>query len=160
MNIEPGIYRARGIEGSDQYGYAKTGTEQVSVDLELLENGQTVTTILMFSDAATPYSIDRLKALGWEGGDTFEGISKNEVNVQISYEEYDGKTRLKAEIQASRFSFARPMDDAQKRAFFARIKGGAPSPAAASAPKQGGYPPNWDEKPAQRGQSARPAIKL
>lgn len=157
-NIEPGIYRARGIEGSDQYGTATTGTEQVSVDLELIEIGATVTTILSFSDAATPYSSDRLRALGWEGGASFAGISKNEVNVQISYEEYDGKTRLKAEIQASRFSFARPMDDAQKRAFFARITGGsAPKPVA----NAGSYPANWDEKPAQEPRGGgRPAMKL
>ena len=81
MSIEAGIYRARGIEGSDQFGFAKTGTEQVSIDLELIEIGQTVTTILMFSDAATPYSIDRLKALGWEGGDTFAGTGKETLIV-------------------------------------------------------------------------------
>lgn len=156
-NIEPGIYRARAIEGSEQYGVAKTGTEQVSVDLELVEIGAVVTAILAFSDAATPYSLDRLRALGWEGGDTFAGISKNEVNVQIAYEEYEGKTRIKAEIQASRFSFAKPMDDAQKRAFFARITGGsAPKPAA----NAGSYPANWDEKPAQAQRGGRQAMKL
>lgn len=153
MTIEQGIYRARGIEGSDQFGFASTGTEQVAIELELLDLGNArVTSILYFSDKSTPQSVEKLKALGWEGGDTFAGISKNEVSVMVSYEDYQGKTRMNVEIQSSRFAFASPMDAQQKRAFFARINGGA-----APATQAKGYPKNWDEKPAANG---RPPMKL
>jgi len=151
-----GYYKARGIAGSEQFGYAKEGGEQVSVGLEVkISEKQTVqlSTIMSFSGGAVPYSIERLKALGWTGGDTLEGIDANEVTVQLFYETPPGKSQeqLKVEIKTnggSRFSFARPMDDQQKRGFMTNLSklGRENGPGVAKAGASGGgYPASWDE---------------
>ncbi len=166
FDIQPGQYKARGVEGSEQEGAGAKG-EQVAIDLVLVDlNGRTVTTILHFSPDATRYSIDRLKALGWDGGDSFTGISKNEVPVLITYEEYQGKTRMKVEIVASRFSFKVPLSDVEKRGFRARLKqiaaqqesAGPAAPGAAPTPRAGvTYPNDWDKGAPD---ASRPALKI
>lgn len=166
FDIPGGQYKARGIEGSDQFGTNENnGNDEVSVDLTLVDLQRNVTSILYFSDRATPYSLDRLRLMGWEGGDTFAGISKNEVPVVVKYEVYDSKVRMKVEIVSSRFSFQSPMSDVQKRGFFARLnqiaaqQGSAPRAGAApmGAPVTG-YPPNWDG--GGGADPNRPALKL
>lgn len=183
FDIPSGVYKGRGVAGSDQYGVGDKG-EQVAVDLNLSDLGRLVTTILHFSEAAAPYSIDRLKLMGWKGGDTFDGIDENEVPVRISYEQWTSpetqtaEWKMKVDIIATRFSFKTPMNDAQKRGFFAKLNqiasqhGGAPArpagpppagagalppPGSTGAPA-GGYPQNWDDKPAA--DPNRPALKL
>lgn len=140
--IQAGTYRARAVAGSEQYGTTANGHEQIGIDLELLDIGQTVTTILIFSEKSEKYSIDRLKALGWPGGvDDLRGIDANEVNVQIKYEVFEDretgepKRVMKAEIvTGGKFKFKAQMDDGQKRAFFSRLKGVAARTGTNDAP--------------------------
>ena len=126
MTIAAGKYKARGIEGSVQIGRTSTGTEQIGIDMEL-ETGDTVTTVLYFSDKAAPYSLERLKALGCTSLDdpAFPGISTNEVEAIVKHEEYQGKMNMKVEILTGgggRFKFNDAMPETQARSFLARLK--------------------------------------
>lgn len=139
--IEPGIYKARGIEGSVQHGFSKNGTEQIAIDLDLFEIGERRQTFMYFSEKAEAYSLERLRALGWDGtmDETFPGISRNEVMVQIRYETYEGNEQMRVEIMVGggRVTLQNTMNDQQKRGFMARIarlaKQSGPGPAKADA---------------------------
>lgn len=161
MSRLEGFFKARGIEGSAQHGYANNGSEQIAIDLKL-ENGRTVTTILSFSGGAVPYSIERLKALGWDGSNELRGIDRNEVEVEIKYSVPPGKTeeRMEVEIKTAggRFTFKKPMSDMEKRGFMTNLSnlakqyesGNAPAqaqrpPAQQQAQQSQGYPSSWDE---------------
>ena len=91
--IQTGTYKGRGIAGSEQYGVTSNGNDQVVVDLNLVDLGESVSTFLNFSEAAAQYSIDRLRALGWEGNDlsNLTGIDRNEVMVSVKYETWEGR---------------------------------------------------------------------
>lgn len=95
-----GNYRARGVAGSEQYGTTKNGADQVVIDLELLDVGQTVSTFLHFSERAAPHSMKRLRALGWKGTDLSDlaGIDTQEVDVRIAWEVFNEKETMKVEI--------------------------------------------------------------
>jgi hypothetical protein len=125
MSIEKGFYKGRAIKGAEQYGTSSKGNDQIVIDLDLGEHGQ-VSTVLNFSDAAAPYAVQRLRALGWKGDDitNLQGIEINEVDVRVFYETYEGKERMKAEISTGggRIKLETPMDPRAKSAFGARMK--------------------------------------
>lgn len=151
MSIPAGTYTVRAIKGSEQYGYAKTGTPQVGIDLEFIggeHEGVTSTTLLYFSEAAKKYAFERLRALGWTGDDVTDltGIDTNEVQAVVKYETFDGKERMKVDILTGGggMKFEKTMDAAQKRAFGAQLRGDAAatrprSAAAANGPATSGY---------------------
>ncbi len=156
-DIRAGYYKARGVAGTEQHGYASGGGEQISVELDVqLSDQETrrLTTILAFAGKAAPISIDRLKALGWDGSDVLKGIDQNEVDVEIKYEvnpqKPDDPPGMKVEIKTNggRFSFKKPMSEPEKRGFMtnlskqaAQLGNGVPAGSPASG---NGYPPNWD----------------
>jgi len=140
MSIKAGVYKGRGIAGSEQYGISENGNDQIAIDLDLGEMGR-ASTILNFSDAAAPYAVQRLRACGWKGNDLtrLDGIDANEVDVQVKYEEYKGEQKMRVEIMTGggRVKFKQEMDDRAKRAFAARMKpllgGAAPAPKPATS---------------------------
>jgi len=100
-DMKAGRFKGRGVAGSEQYGDAGANkTLQVAIDLVLPELGRSVSTFLFFSKDAAPYSIERLRALGWEGNDirNLKGIDKNEVDVEIISEMYEGKQQWRVNI--------------------------------------------------------------
>jgi len=127
--IEAKRYKAQAVQGSFQYGLSSKGNEQIAIDL-LLDSGHTVTTFLNFSEASKPFSEDRLVALGWEGSGTplEEARLCNEVEAVISYREYNGKEQMSVDILtgSGRAKLKQTMDEAQKKAFLARLTGVAP----------------------------------
>ncbi len=131
--IEAGRYKAKPIAGSFQYGLSKNQNEQIAVDL-LLSGGQTVTAFMNFSEAARPYSEERLVALGWGGPGTAidEALLINEVDVDISYRMYEGKEQVDVNIVTGggKVKMKTTMEDAAKKAFLARLSGVAAAPAA------------------------------
>jgi hypothetical protein len=94
MNINElnGTYRARAVESG--LGKASTGTEQVAVLFELLdENGLRITWYGYFSDKAYEQTVKALRACGWQGADPTEldtfatsGLGSNEVELVIEQE--------------------------------------------------------------------------
>lgn len=140
--IAAGVYPGRGIASSEQYGTSQKGTDQIAVDLNLSDFGERVTTFLYFSDAAAQYSIERLRAMGWEGDDlsNLAGIDRNIVNVEIKFEMYDGKEQMKVQILTGggRVVLQNTMNDQAKRAFGARFKNLAAQSRAGSSPAGSG----------------------
>lgn len=144
-----GFYKGRAIAGSAQYG-EKNGNEQICLDLEVPSLHRQFTTFLYFSEAAEPYAIQRLRACGWTGDDisNLVGIDKNEIDVQIKYEEYNGKVQMKVDIATGggTFKMDQQMDDRAKRAFAARLKsrlkgGATPTPPPRAQQSQARQPP-------------------
>lgn len=145
--IPAGTYKGRAIKGSEQHGFTSKGTEQIVIDLEVtvpmagdVEEKKRLSTFMYFSDAAAPYSLERLRALGWQGDDVMDlvGIDANEVDVSVRYEDYQGEDKMKVEILTGggRVVVKEPMNDSQKRVFAARMKTLAKSGTPATAPAQ------------------------
>ena len=59
------------------------------------------TIVLPFGGDAGKFSIDRLKAMGWDGVDIRQcaGIDKNDVDVELFYDTFEGRQRMKCEIR-------------------------------------------------------------
>lgn len=151
-----GFYKGcRAIAGSQQYAVnQKNGNEQIAIDVHVPELERDFTTFLHFSDAAAPYAVERLRACGWKGDDLSDlsGIDSNDVEVQIKYEVFEGKERMKVDIVTGgggRVKLENQMDEKQKRAFAARMKsflksGGSSTPrhpAASPNRREGAYDP-------------------
>lgn len=147
--IPAGTYKGRGVEGSAQTGRSSNGTEQVAIDLDIPELGRQLTTFLYFSEEAAPYALERLRALGWDGSDdaSFPGISTNEVDVKVWYENYKGEDKLKVDIVTAggRVVIKDRMNEKEERGFMQRLKqldkvhgGPGPKKAESSAAGTGG----------------------
>ncbi len=139
QRIQAGSYRGKAIAGSEQYGQTSNGNDQVVLDLELIDIGEKVSTFLVFSDKSAPYSVERLRALGWRGNDLSDlsGIDENEVDVGVAYEDYQGEQKMKVQIlTGGGVVLKNKLDDKGKRAFAAKYadlaKATAPKAAAAA----------------------------
>jgi hypothetical protein len=122
MSITAGTYRAVTVKGSEQFGQAKNGSEQFACDVELLDIGETATVILSFSGGARQYSLDKMKAMGIAVGSGDEVThSGAEFSVSVSYENFDGKDRMRVDVLTSRVKL-RELDAGQKRALFADLR--------------------------------------
>lgn len=143
---KPGNYMGKAIKGSEQYGESHGGNPELLLQVIIPElatpdapQGRIFTTVLYFSAEAAPYSIPRLRALGWKGTDLSDltGIDENEVMVNIAWpvDPGDNKAKLKVQIGsgAGTFSTKKPVDP---KAFAARVGAiaGLP-PTASAAPK-------------------------
>lgn len=180
-DIPEGMYEAIAVgedEPNVQFGESNNGNEQVAIEMNLLDLNRTCFVIMSFSTKAAPYSLERLRAMGWDGGDTMKGITTNKVTVRAKrdyYEDEHGnqKSSMKFEIMTGqRFSFQKPMDDQQKRGFFAKLKQLAeqgPAPRAASGGSgaggggagKGSYPADWDNNgPAKGAPGGPPRVDL
>ncbi len=126
MTIAAKRYKAHAVPGSMQFGQSSKGNDQIAIDL-LLDSGETVTAFLNFSEAARPYSEERLVALGWAGAGhpLDEAELHKEVEVDIGYRDYQGKQQMDVNIVGSggRVKLKSTMDDGQKNAFLERLTG-------------------------------------
>lgn len=154
QTLVEGFYNAV-CTGEVKYGATDKGTKQVGVELKV--EGKSVWAILYFSDKAKEFSIDKLKACGWDGVGAIEPqIKGNAVRAGIKYEEYEGKLRMKVDIftGGGGFKFKGEMDDGTKADFMKELRamagGGAPS-----------YPKDWDAvKPEATGAEPRKPFSL
>ena len=164
--IKAGTYKCRAIAGSEQYGLSDKGTEQVAIELELLDGddaGERVITFLYFTPEAAEFSIDRLRALGWTGMNPAQlaGLGTTEARVRIRYEMYNNEERMKSDVlTGTGFRFQSQMDEPRRRQFgaqwerfvVAREKAGG-APRAGAPPAQRPQPQNG-AAPAARPQMA------
>jgi len=143
MNIPAGIYRARA--NGAELDRNKDGTHDV-VNVGLVIDGPdgpvNATTYLHFSEKAAKFSLDRLRALGWPGGTTFEKLP-NAVDVTVKYETYEGKEQMKVDILTGGggIKAKNPPSEAERKHFFAGLNKalGAPAdPRTANAKPAGG----------------------
>ena len=144
--IENGTYRGKFV-GWD-LDMTRGGSEVMVVHLELIDSGEQVSVQLHQSDKAKPYSDAKLAAMGWAGkGHPLEGLDK-EVDVRISEETWEGKTRQKADIVTGgslKIKPYNPMSSTQKNDFLKRLTG---AKAAAN-----GAPPKAIPKPFEPSES-------
>ncbi len=165
--IPAGFHNVRGVEGSGQMGYAATGTEQVSVEVEFFELADKphATALFYFSEKSQADSVKKLVAMGWDRSDELTGISKNAVRASVKYEMHEGKRRMKVDVFAGgKFEMKNQMDGEQKKSFFARLRevdkqqtSGAPASKGAAGPN--GYPADWDKKGAPAKSAGTPPPK-
>lgn len=153
QRIEAGVYRGKAVAGSEQYGQTTNGNDQIVLDLQL-ETGDTVSTFLVFSEKAAPWSMKRLRALGWQGNNLADltGIDSSEVDVEVRYEEYQGEMKMKVQIVAGgTVTLENQFDDKGKKAFAAKHA----ALAKATAPK--GAAPVRATSPVRRAPAPQPA---
>lgn len=76
---------------------------------------------LSFAPKAQRFSIERLRACGWSGKDVrkLDGIEKNEIDVSIALDQFEGKVRWKCEImtRGGTFELSHPMTETDLDAF-------------------------------------------
>jgi len=134
MNIPAGYYQGRVVAGEGAFGETKKGDVEAVIPMVItggdLEVPERVTVRLYFSEKAEKYSVDKLRAIGWKGGDMTFANCPNEVTVAIKYETYEGEERMKADIMTG--PQVKPLEPARARAFSARLAGLVGTPAGAS----------------------------
>lgn len=127
--MQPGIYKARAISDSVQYGFTANNNPQIAIDLAIEED--VVTTFLYFTDKTEAQSLSRLRLLGWNGQHLDKlGELPNIVDVRVSNDEYQGKPQTRADIilpSSSKVALAKKMTSNDLAAFARRY---APADAA------------------------------
>jgi hypothetical protein len=147
QEIPEGIYDGRALRAARDVN-PKTGAESVVVELELDVAGEAKTAItnLYTTEKATPFTIEKLLAMGWTEADgaDFRNVGKNPVRVAIKYEPYNGVPQRRVNIlTGARFDFSGPKGDAAERDFGARMaKAAAQHKAGVAA--IGTQPDPWD----------------
>lgn len=113
-------------------GHSGNGSEQIAVLFDYVnQSGEPdrITWFGYFSDAACDRTIEALRYCGWEGDDfgRLEGLDKNEVELVLETETYEGKARLKVQWvnRLSGLALKAPMDASQVASFAARMRGKA-----------------------------------
>jgi hypothetical protein len=142
MSIPEGIYRARAIKAELDKSDKGDDVVVVMLEIQIGEGTMNAITRLYFSEKAAPYSLERLRALGWPGGTTFEKLP-NVVDVTVKHEMYEGKPQTKVDILTGGGGIKpkNPPSPAEEREFFQRINkamGAAPAPARTPMSKGGG----------------------
>jgi hypothetical protein len=123
------------IEGDVQYGESSKGTMEIVLQVFVPDLGRTMSTILYFSDSATPHSIERLRVCGWEGEDLsdLKGIGKKKFDFQITTDMYEGKPQIKTNIVSGggRITTSKVIDAKTFAAKVALLTGKTKAPAGA-----------------------------
>lgn len=93
--MNAGHQKARAAEWA--IGVASTGNKQVAIDFELSDGKEHITWYGSLSEAAFDRTIESLRYCGWEGDDlsNLAGLDKNEVSLDIGWDDYGGQNRLK-----------------------------------------------------------------
>jgi hypothetical protein len=133
MSIPAGYYQGRVVAGEGTFGETKKGDVEAVIPMSItggdLEAPERVTVRLYFSEKAEEYSVKKLRALGWKGGDLTFADCPNEVTVAVKYETWEGVERMKCDIALG--GGTKPLEPAKARAFAARLAGLVGTPAAA-----------------------------
>lgn len=126
MTIEAGTYRGIAIKGSEVYGRTQAGDEKMTIDVDLVDIGETVTVFLTFGEKAKPYSVAKLKELGWDGTDSMAGLGSRDCTVKIKYETYNGEERMRADVVVPGSGGIKEKDrlkESETRTFLAKLAG-------------------------------------
>ena len=131
-----------------EFGKSSTGKPELLVHLFLPDLQRTYVSPLYFSPEAAPYSEERLRALGCTDLSTLAGIDANEVDVEVKYEFYDGKWRIKVQILSGGgvFHTSNPMPGGGKE-FAAVVQATLGRPGLSPAPTGNGSAPGAPKPP-------------
>ncbi len=156
-DLAPGRYVGRAA-GVPQMGGGDS--PQIGVMLELLdEDGNVFDTVTFYGSlvrGAVPITLRQLRDMGWAGDDfdDWTGLGTVKVDVGVRYEEWEGKTRQKINVdpEGGGVRMAKPLDDNAKRTLTAQLKGAIlQSKAVVGGPAAtkpgGGYAPRRPAAP-------------
>lgn len=131
-----------------EFGKSTNGKPELLVHLFLPDLQRTYVSPLYFSPDAAPYSEERLRALGCTDLSTLAGIDANEVDVEVKYEWYDGKWRIRVQILSGGgvFHTSNPMPGGGKE-FAAVVQATLGRPALSAAPSGNGTAPGAPKPP-------------
>jgi len=158
MSIQPGNYKGRGVAGTEQWTRSANKHLQLVLDLEVWDPESDASetyrtqTVFTFSDKNAVYEFERLKALGWTGGDFpirhLPGIDTNEVEIEARLEVFNGKQRMRMQVRTGRkglvISKEDLLSDDELRRFAAVFKDKVRKP---SAPSQAPTTPKTNRNP-------------
>lgn len=152
--IPEGKYQARAT-GEFEIGRAETGTDQIGVSFQFTQGEHAGTILTWYGYLNDEDNIKRtmksLRACGWLGDDitTLDGISNNEVNVTVEINEYNGNTTNRiAWVNGAGVAMKNVMNEGDKKAFAARMKGFAIA-SRGNAPSTRAMPPrSTQQRPA------------
>ena len=126
--MQPGRYKARAFDA--ELTQTRTGKEQIAVHFRISEGAHQGEMIAWYGYTNTPASAKRtfeaLRACGWAGQDlsNLEGLDSQEVELVLAQEEYEGRRRIQVRwVNSLARRGGRPMTEAEKKAFAARMKG-------------------------------------
>jgi hypothetical protein len=167
--INEGKHRARAVAGSAQFGRASTGTEQIAVTFEFLDErmvGQEITWIGNFAnEQGTEITLKGLLAAGWATDDLSDltGLGDTEVQLVIEHEKgTDNVVRAKVRWvnkAGGGFAFKDAMSEGGVMGLAERVRGhamklrqasdnrapvGRPAPARPARITQRLKPGEWD----------------
>ena len=142
-DIAAGDYKGKVATGSQRIGLSNTGKDTMIVTINCDKIGP-VDVRLALSEDAISYSLEKLRACGWEGErltKDMPGLDKNEVTVRIKYETFTDAAKgtrnvMKTDILAGNVGFKLETEETDWDAFAARVaaKTGIPV-AGAAAPR-------------------------
>jgi hypothetical protein len=162
--LEAGYYRARAVEWA--LGKTEKGKPHVAVRFETFDDqglpGEHITWYGYFTEKTEERTLESLQHCGWEGDDITDlsGIERNEVQLVVERDEYEGKVRSKVawvnKPGGGGISIKAPLDEAEKAQFAREMKakvlamrqGQRRPPASRSASARAPEPPPITEDPA------------
>jgi hypothetical protein len=136
LNELNGKYRARAVESG--LGKASTGTEQVAVKFQLLDENLSIVWYGYFSDKTYERTVESLRSCGWKGSDPTEldnfatsGLGAEEVELVIEQEtsiDQSGGQGTRARVRwvnkpgAGGIGLKAKMEPDEAKSFAARMK--------------------------------------
>lgn len=141
------------------YGRTSQGHTQIAVAFAILDGehaGRTLTWFGHFTEKTVDRTLDSLRHCGWDGDDPSDltGLDRNEVQLVIDDEEYNGQTRTKIQFvnRLGGLALKDQLSPDEVRAFAARLRGRAVAhkqkyggqPAAPKTSSRAGYPGDND----------------
>lgn len=122
--IAPGTYIARAV--SAELGETKAGNPQIAVEFDTGTDGR-ITWFGYFTEKAQERTLQALRYCGWCGIDLTDlsGIDRNDVELVVEHESYEGKTRAKVQWvnKLGGIGLKSKMSPDKAAAFAARMKG-------------------------------------
>lgn len=143
--IAAGYYWAAPLSG--KLTTTQTGTMQFAIEFKLLDTDDRRTVFLFTTDAAWPYTEEKLRKLGWNGNADDMAFTADRIELVCKHEQYNGKTREKWDVARDQAEMPVAPEDA-KREVLARWKAGAGAKSA-SARKPDAVPARASTAPAQ-----------
>lgn len=139
-----GTYRARGVAGSAQLGKTDAGAPQIAAAYEITAEGPHQGTTLpwfgFFTDKTKKRTLESLRLSGWSNDDIgeIEGFGDTEVDIVVGHSTWEGKTSARVDwvnrAGSGGIALKSPMNDAERKAFAAKLKGDAVQSRKSVAP--------------------------
>ena len=146
LPMQKGYYPARATDTPIMFGTASTGTTQISVEFEILDEnfpGERMTWLGNFTDLTAERTVESLQIAGWQGDDLSELADQpasrmlpNEVSLTIEPDtDKDGNLRLRVQWVnrpgGGKFKFKNELAGNDLKAFAAQMKNTVKSVRAA-----------------------------